>query len=219
MKQNKIRDRLSNYISVPGVPGLVADVSVYDIYKSVKASGYPMSTDAKKGMENEESGVQRARRLANTPIGSGHDNFLCGFTVAFDLTFTNKAWVEFERYHFANIVSSQSTMHMIEKFDISDQCCEYVDSRVLSAVNEVASEYKNTKNPTPEDRLRLLYSIPSGFKLTARVVTNYRQLKTIYAQRRSHRLPEWRMFCKWIETLPYSELITGIFPEEESQKS
>ena len=60
-----------------------------------------------------------------------------------------------------------------------------------------------------EDYLRLLYSNPCGFKLTARLTTNYRCLKTIYSQRKNHRLPEWREFCKWIETLPYSELITG----------
>jgi len=46
-------------------------------------------------------------------------------------------------------------------------------------------------------------------ELTARMTTNYRQLKTIYAQRRNHLLPDWQMFCDWIETLPYSELITG----------
>ena len=56
--------------------------------------------------------------------------------------------------------------------------------------------------------LEILYSNPAGFRLTARMTTNYRQLKTIYFQRRDHRLPEWRAFCKWIETLPYAEFIT-----------
>ena len=57
--------------------------------------------------------------------------------------------------------------------------------------------------------LKVLYNIPTGFKLTAAMTTNYRQLKTIYAQRRTHRLPEWREFCKWIETLPHAEFIIG----------
>ena len=51
--------------------------------------------------------------------------------------------------------------------------------------------------------------MPSGLELTARMTTNYRQLKTIYAQRKNHRLPEWRRFCEWIEDLPMSELIIG----------
>ena len=56
--------------------------------------------------------------------------------------------------------------------------------------------------------LEILYSNPAGFKITARMTTNYRQLKTIYKQRRYHRLPEWQIFCDWLETLPYSEFIT-----------
>ena len=57
--------------------------------------------------------------------------------------------------------------------------------------------------------LEILYNNPAGFRLTAGMTTNYRQLKTIYAQRKNHRLPEWREFCKWIQTLPHSELIIG----------
>ena len=53
--------------------------------------------------------------------------------------------------------------------------------------------------------LEILYSNPAGFQLTARITTNYRCLKNIWRQRKDHRLPEWREFCKWIETLPYAE--------------
>ena len=73
----------------------------------------------------------------------------------------------------------------------------------------------------------MLYSNPAGFRLTAGMTTNYRQLKTIYGQRKNHRLPEWREFCKWIEQLPYSEIITGmdltvlnkdfVIPKEENE--
>ena len=56
---------------------------------------------------------------------------------------------------------------------------------------------------------KVIYNIPSGFEYTARLTTNYRQLKTIYSQRKNHRLPDWRIFCDWIEELPHSEWITG----------
>lgn len=55
------------------------------------------------------------------------------------------------------------------------------------------------------DYLRLLYSNPAGFELTARLTTNYRSLKGVYSQRKNHKLPEWRKFCDWVETLPYAE--------------
>jgi hypothetical protein len=148
-----------------------------------------------------------AKSLATAYPGSGHDNWLSGITVHFDLTCTVKMWTEFERYHFAQIVSSQSTMHRIERFDIAEQCIEYVDRHVIDAFNAIKAEY--IKDSTQENRLKLLYSCPVGIKLTARINTNYLQLKTIFRQRQNHPLPEWRQFCYWVTMLPHSELITG----------
>ena len=149
-----------------------------------------------------------------------------GIIVQFDLTFTNKAWVEAERYHFLDFVSSQSTMHRITKFDLDEVYISYVDPRIVEIMKEKVKDYNDlqadikrlkaegkdttTLNDVAKDKyLQILYSNPAGFRLTARMTTNYRQLKTIYFQRRDHRLPEWRAFCKWIETLPYSEFIIG----------
>ena len=99
-------------------------------------------------------------------------------------------------------------MHRIARFDLSKQYNEYVDPRMIEIMNELKDRYNETGDK--EDYLRLLYSNPCGFELTARLTTNYRCLKTMYAQRKNHRLPEWREFCSWIETLPYArELICG----------
>ena len=182
----------------------IENVKVYDMEESFKASKYPMSIDTDK--VNGEI-TPRIVSLANTAKGEGHDQFLTGIRVAFDLTFSVKAWVEAERYRFLEFVSSQSTMHRISKFDLSEQYNEYVDERIIKIMNELKESYNKTNNP--DDYLRLLYSNPSGFKLTARLTTNYRCLKTIYSQRKNHRLPEWVEFTKWIEQLPYSELIIG----------
>lgn len=65
--------------------------------------------------------------------------------------------------------------------------------------------YTSAIDADAELYLDVLYNIPSGFRLTARMTTNYRCLKNIYRQRKTHRLPEWRMFCAWIETLPYAK--------------
>ena len=145
--------------------------------------------------------------LATCEKGTGHDNWLNGVIVQFDLAYTVKAWTEAERYHFLDFVSSQSTMHRIAQFDLDKQYDEHTDPRIIEIVKELRDRYNQTKDP--EDYLRLLMSNPCGFQLTAGMTTNYRQLKTIYAQRRTHRLPEWREFCAWIETLPMAELITG----------
>ena len=143
----------------------------------------------------------------NSPSNSGEGNFLSGIVVQFDLTFTVKAWVEAERYHFFQIVSSQSTMHRITKFDVDKLYIDYVDERSIEVMRDLIAQYNADK--TAVNYLRVLYSNPCGCKLTAFMTTNYLQLKNIYGQRQFHRLPEWKEFCHQLETLPYSEWITG----------
>lgn len=188
---------------------VVSSVSIYGLLPSVQASKFPMSTDTNTSPEPTEM----TYRLAQCEPGSGHDQFLTGIVVQFNLTLTNKAWVEAERYHFLDFVSSQSTMHRIAQFDLDQAYIDYVDPRMVEVMKALVAEYNS--DPTPEKYLRVLYSNPAGFRLTARMTTNYRQLKTIYRQRRNHRLPEWRAFCEWIETLPYSEWITCLRESEE----
>lgn len=205
---------------------VISNVNVYGLEEAVKGSKYPMAVDLTKPNTDITKTVIA---LAQSGTGEGHDQFLTGITVTFDLTFTNKAWVEAERYRFLYFISSQSTMHRMAKFDLDSQYIEYVDPRMIAIMKEKLRTYnmmaeiqKNAKeNGTDEETIKanedavkrayleLLYSNPAGFKITAKMTTNYRQLKTIYQQRRTHRLPEWQAFCDWCETLPHSEFITG----------
>lgn len=185
------------------IPFVISNVEVYGLEESVRASKYPKAVDISKCTDEVTDTV---KSLAGCQTGTGHDQFLTGIVVQFDLTLSLKAWPEAERYHFLEFVSSQSTMHRITSFDIEKQCNEYVDHDIIAILNKKVERYK--EDPTPENYLHVLYNIPSGFCLTARMTTNYRQLKTIYQQRKNHRLPEWRAFCGWIVSLPYSEWIT-----------
>lgn len=184
---------------------MVNNVKVYGIEESIKASKYPKAVFTENCNEDI---TETVKKLALCPRGTGHDQFLTGIIVSFDLSCSNKMWVEMQRYHFVDFVSSQSTMHKIQNFDIKKQCNNYVDDIIINRLIELQAEYKNDNSN--ENFYKLIYNIPSGFTLTARLTTNYRALKTIYMQRKFHRLPEWREFCNFIETLPYSkELIIG----------
>lgn len=191
---------------------IIKNVEVFGLERSVAASRYPMAVDVSACPSDITSGTLA---LAQCRTGTGHDQFLTGIIVQFDLTFTVKAWVEAERYHFFDFVSSQSTMHKAAKFDISAQCIGYVQPEIIAACKALQRAYR--KEPTPENYLKLLYNLPVGFRLTARMTTNYRQLKTIYQQRKDHRLPEWRCFCDFIEGLPFSEFITGEKPKAKKE--
>ena len=208
---------------------IVSNVDIYDLEKSILASGYPMRTII-PDRDITEKDLARCKNLVNaTKTGNGaHAQFMTGIRVNFDLTFSNKAWVEAERYRFLEFVSSQSTMHRITKFDLDNQYNEYVDPRIIEIMKSKVQEYNKVmelrdsynkddqRNISPQLRedltewlknayLEILYSNPAGFTLTARMTTNYRCLRNIYMQRKDHRLPEWRAFCKWIETLPYAQ--------------
>ena len=203
----------------------VENVKIYDLEESLIASGYPMRTDTgSKDLEDKD--VNRGKKLVDaTKTGNGaHAQFLTGIRVNFDLTCSNKMWVEAERYRFLEFVSSQSTMHRITKFNLNKAYNEYVDPRIIEIMKEKVEVYNDycleiSGGLIPQDQriieeienkkkkmyLEILYSNPSGFELTARMATNYRCLRNIYIQRKDHRLPEWREFCKWIETLPYAK--------------
>lgn len=197
---------------------VISNVKIYDLEESIIASGYPMRTTAEM-REVEDKDLRRGNKLVEATLGgnTAHHQFLTGIRVNFDMTFTNKGWVEAERYRFLEFVSSQSTMHRITKFDLDNQYIEYVDPRVIEIMKELVKEYN--ENPTADNYLRVLYTNPAGFKITARMTTNYRCLRNIYIQRRNHRLPEWRAFCKWIETLPYADIFLTNIGEDEDENT
>ena len=187
----------------------ITNYNVYNLENAIRASKYPMASDTT--LKDSEI-TETVLKLGKAHRGTGHDNLLHGILVSFDLTCSNKMWVEFERYHFADIVSSQSTMHKITNLLEEDAFNEYVTDVSKHAVYMCLRDY--IENPTKDNYLRLLYNVPSGIELTAHIVTNYGQLKTMWYQRHDHRLPEWRKFCDWILTLPKFSELTGIEKEK-----
>lgn len=202
---------------------VISNMRCYDIAESIFASGYPMMTGIPQGkawqkeidaisqaIENEDYDnphIKRAIKLANAK-GGGHNQFLTGCLVAFDLSFTNKGWVEAERYTFLNFVSSQSTMHRISQMNVGDMCSDRVDPRIIDIVNEKIDKYNETKSL--DDYRDLLDNLPSGLILTARMTTNYRCLRNVIEQRNGHRLEIWHWFRENVKPLPLSkQLIFG----------
>ena len=202
----------------------ISNDRVYGLAESIYRSGYPMMAEApdektfytetthiedaiKHGIINPH--IRRAIKLASM-TGGGHDQFLTGIIVQFDLTFSNKAWVEAERYTFLDFISSMSTMHRIRAMNPMAQCNGCVSRQNIETLMRSIEAYDaidEAQNPADKKNayLGILYNIPAGFELTAGITTNYRCLKNIYHQRRNHRLPDWQVFCDWVETLPMAK--------------
>lgn len=206
----------------------VANTRVYGLEESILASGYPMLTKPyteeefkqevidmftqqgeckyeNKDIFEENKHFKRFARLSKAKAGSGHDCALKGVIVQMDVTAPQYWWQQLQRYHYIDFISSFSKMYSITKFNLDKQLYYPVDDVAITNLKKYIEMHKN--NECTIDAV--LKNVPMGLDLTARLTTNYLQLKTIYLQRKAHRSKEWHVFCDWIKTLPYAkELIT-----------
>lgn len=220
----------------------IENVNVYDLKESIIACRNAMRLEVPEYTDEEfEKSLERAKKLVQASKNGTvkcHDNFLTGIRVSFDVTYPQYWTPEFQRYHFADIVTSSSKMHRLLKMNLDKACNKYVSQEIIDIVkkdieryNRIADEewneeyngatfyLRNGEYLITQDREEALYwafmkcisDCPMGLELFMRVSTNYKQLQTIYFQRRHHKLREdWGAFCKFIEELPYAkELIIG----------
>ena len=188
----------------------VKNIKVYDLEESVIACRNAMRTEpAEYTKEEFEKSLERAIKLANSPSGSGHQTFLSGIRVSFDLIYPNYISPELQRYHWIDIVCSSSKMHRLAKMDMDNCFNKYVTYESKAQMKELLALYNTF--PTYENFMLLVSNCPQGIELFMRVSTNYLQLKTIVRQRANHKLKEdWGNFIDFVRTLPYAkELIFG----------
>ena len=161
--------------------------------------------------------LERAKKLCKAPSNSGHANFLTGIRVSFDIKYPNYISPEMQRYHFFDIVTSSSKMHtLIKVAGDSSHYNKYVTKDSLDQMKRLQDSYNEAcETGTPDDQyeafMYLISNCPQGIELFMRVSTNYMQLRTMYHQRKNHKLREdWGNFCEFIERLPYAkEFIIG----------
>lgn len=224
----------------------IKDVKIFGIEESMIASGYAMTTEPYDYSEEKALNLpkiqERVKRLSKAAKETGincHTNWMTGAIVQFDVKYPQYWSPEFQRYHFAQIITSQSKMHKLLRMDLDKVCNRYVDKETIDIINNhifnynLISDDKSDRdfstNPliielrdgtqitatSKEDALYSLFmcivsNCPLGLELWMRVSTNYQQLATIYKQRKNHKLKEdWGAFCDFIRSLPYNELITG----------
>ena len=192
----------------------IKNTEVYGVEKAVKASGNPMRTVIQSSPCDEKDFL-RANKLGSTRSGEGHDNFLKGILVQMDVTAPLYWWKQAQRYHWFDFVSSQSTMHCLLKFDPETQCVPETNKEILAIIRKLIEEYNAIDNADPKKKAKwreLVASLPCGFCLGATMTTNYQQLKTMYNQRKAHKLQEWHVFCAWCDSLPHFKELTGVVP-------
>lgn len=158
--------------------------------------------------------------------GSSDRKFMRQIMVSVDITAPLYWWKEFDTYKVATVANSTSTMHKLASTPITKECFETDDMHnelmmyendpynpdmhfseywdmLINDLEHLRQKYNETKNQGYwKELIRLL---PESWLQTRTVTLNYQVLRNIYSQRRYHRLNEWRVFCNWIEILPYAE--------------
>lgn len=191
----------------------IVNTRVYGLEESIARSGLPKRLGRPNLDDLLWNASKRMRRLGRVPTGTGHDCALKGIIVQCDMRVSGYIVQQLLRYRFLDVVSSQSKMVSLRRADIADACNAYVDPVVVERVKVLQAEYN--ARPTYENRMRLLSSCPLGYEHWMGVSTNLLQLKTIYHQRKSHRLKEdWGYFCRWCEGVPgFSDFVLGVDSE------
>lgn len=177
------------------------------------------------------------KRLRNA--GTDHRKFMRMITVYVDITAPLYWWKEFDTYKVGTVANSCSTMHMIAAkeftFDdfshenlINSMCMEIQEQHIrlspmqtLATTIECLNAYRDLYLQTKDKKYwwQMIQLLPSSYNQRRTVMLNYEVLANMYRSRKNHKLDEWHIFCDWIESLPYSELITGIFDGSEADKN
>ena len=156
----------------------VRNVKVYDLEESVIACRNAMRTRLPEYTKEEfEKSLERAIKLCDTKSNSGHQTFLSGIRVSFDLIYPNYISPELQRYHWVDIVTSNSKMHKLCQLVEADSFNKYVDPRAIDLTKEYLVKFN--EDPSYENRIRLLSNCPQGIELFMRVSTNYLQLRRL----------------------------------------
>lgn len=188
---------------------VVASMSVIESYEvtgwetAVKAIGLSYA----ESFEKTDHAKSVAKMLLRGGLHSGEGNFLSGVNVSMMVNASLKWWQQAQRYHWFQIVMSQSVMHSIahKRLDQMEFTPE-TPKEAIKAFGEIVEAHHNGGI----DRLNLIYSVPSGFKEKARVSTNYLQLMNMVKQRENHTLPEWHQFCDEVKGMPHMDELLNL---------
>ena len=136
---------------------------------------------------------RRGRALGLVKPGSGHNSMFKGVTFNMVIDFPLYWLKEYQRYHFTDIISSQSTMHKILEFNLDDMFTDEVDPRAIEIIKDLKEQYNLEQDKDKKKVIwrRLINTLPDGFHMSMGITMNYLQAISIVGQRKNHKLSEW----------------------------
>ena len=206
----------------------VEDTEVYGFEAAIRGMRNPMNSwDRSDSIFNAgvdsngfiagDNDLKLMKQLAKA--GPVHAKYRRMITVTCDITAPMFWWAEYDTYKVGTVRNSCSKMHKIHSselynIDFSVEGCREVGSwatlcfaNVQNTCNKLIKKYNETKEK--KYWRALIELLPESYNQRATVQLNYEVLAGMYYWRKDHKLDEWHTFCEWVESLPYSEIITG----------
>ncbi len=192
--------------------------SVMNFENAIRGARNPLNSWARMDSYYDDNGnyvlgendLSLATRLAKA--GSDHRKYLRMVFVSVDITAPLYWWKEYDTYKVGTVANSTSTMHKIhsKEFSRDDFSCDRMSDRALECLDNVIDVLEKTRVEYNETKERALWDdliqlLPSSYNQTRTCTFNYENLINMYYARRNHKLPEWHVFCDWVETLPYAK--------------
>lgn len=211
-------------------------IEVAGFAPAIMGMRHPLKSYDKADSSYDEEGILHigqndydlAKRLCQAG-GPEHAKFLRQIEVWVNITAPRFWWPEFDTYKIGTTANSQSTMHTLMRDGVKpediyfifgeDEIANNAMLTYIQAINDLIDLYKQLEPGDIKEQYfeKIKAMLPEGFLQTRMVSLNYQVLRTMYNQRKSHRLSGWNTdFVNWIKTLPVSEWITGDFPEPEN---
>lgn len=194
----------------------IEKAQVYGFEPAIRGMRNPYNSWDKsdsKGDTVGENDLALMKKLVKA--GTDHSKFMRFIIVTCDITAPIYYWKEFDTYKVGTVRNSCSTMHTImnKKFELNDFSCknmpiivEATIRNIITSLNSYRNLYLKTQDKLFWDQVIML--LPESYNQKSTVQMNYTVLRNMYYARKNHKLEEWKDFCKWVESLPYSELIT-----------
>lgn len=178
-------------------------------------SGYEPANFCDSSFHVGDADLELMRKLSKA--GTDHRKFMRMMVVYADVTAPLYWWKECDTYKVGTVANSCSTMHKLHERDLTiddfshDHMTAYGEmalESLIATINESRALYVTLKDK--ESWYEMIQLLPSSYNQKRTIMLNYEVLANIYKSRKCHKLDEWRNFCKWIEQLPYSEIITDV---------
>ena len=194
--------------------------SVLNFENAVRGARNPLNSWDKMDSFTDENGnfilgendLSLARRLCSA--GSDHRKFIRQIFVSVDITAPLYWWKEYDTYKVATVANSTSTMHKVtsKKFELSDFSCDKLDEdslafmqTVIDKLEELRLKYLETKDK--QIWYDIIQLLPSSYNQMRTCTMNYENLISMYYARKTHKLDEWHVFCDWVKSLPYADVM------------